>query len=141
MRAAQRPHMGDAPELIDRLHQFVLAALEFSRRIPNTPQARIAGEQFYRACAAAEKHYRAAQRGLASPGSIGKLAVVFEEIDDAVGWLERLRETRIASDSALLAEAEQLRATFGRALTIARRIQKAREQRERRASTARSTLT
>ena len=131
--------MADAPELIDRLRQFVLAALEFSRRIPNTPQARIAGEQFYRACAAAEKHYRAAQRGLTTPASIGKLAIVFEEIDEAVGWLERLRETKIASDPVLLAEAEQLRATVGRALTIARRIQKAREQRL--AAAGRSTAT
>ena len=121
--------MADAPDLIDRLHKFVLAALDFSRRLPNTPQARIAGDQFYRACAAAEKHYRAAQRGPANAGSIGKLAVVFEELDDAVAWLERLRDTRVAGDPGLLAEAEQLRATFGRALTIARRIQKAREQR------------
>jgi hypothetical protein len=130
--------MADAPDLIDRVHQFVLAALDFSRRLPNTPQARIAGEQFYRACAAAEKHYRAAQRAPANAGSIGKLVVVFEELDDAVGWLERLRDAGVGGDPVLLAEAEQLRATFGRALTIARRVQKAREQRERDSQALRS---
>ena len=54
--------------------------------------------------------------------------MVVEEIDEAVGWLEHMRDGQIASDPELLSEAEQLRRIFGRSLGTARRNRKLREQ-------------
>jgi hypothetical protein len=42
------------------------------------------------------------------------LGTVVEEIDEAVRWLEHMRDARIAIDPELLSEAEQLRRILGR---------------------------
>jgi len=54
---------------------------------------------------------------------------VVEEIDEAVRWLEHLRDIRIAIDPELFSEAEQLRRIWGASLGTARRNEKARQQR------------
>ena len=95
--------------------------------IQGASKGRSAGEQFYRASAAVESNYRAAKRGRSTAEFIAKLGVVVEEIDEAVGWLEHMRDARIVSDPALLSEAEQLRKIFGRSLGTARRNQRERE--------------
>jgi four helix bundle protein len=123
--------VGDPPDLIDRSHQFSLAALRFYKRLPKIPAAQIPGGQFYRASTAVEFNYRAAKRGRSTAEFIAKLGVVVEEIDEAVAWLEHMRDGQLAHDAALLSEAEQLRRIFGRSLGTARQNKRARDERRK----------
>jgi hypothetical protein len=74
-------------------------------------------------------NYCAAKRGRSTAEFISKLATVVEEIDEAVRWLEHMRDIRLAVDPDLLSEAEQLRRIWGASVGTARRNEKARQQR------------
>ena len=74
-------------------------------------------------------NYCAAKRGRSTAEFISKLATVVEEINEAVRWLEHMRDIRLAVDPDLLSEAEQLRRIWGASLGTARRNEKARQQR------------
>ena len=113
--------MPKLPDLLERTHQFALASLRFFQSLPKTAQAQISGTQFYRAATSVESNYRAARRGRSTAEFIAKLGTVVEEIDETVVWLEHMRDGKIAADSALLSEAQQLRRIFGRSLGTARR--------------------
>jgi len=123
--------VADIPDLVGRAHEFALAAYRLYEGLQGGSKGRSAGEQFYRASASVESNYRAAKRGRSTAEFIAKLGVVVEEIDEAVGWLEHMRDARIVSDPGLLSEAEQLRKIFGRSLGTARRNHREREQRMR----------
>jgi four helix bundle protein len=84
-------------------------------------ETQVPGRQFYRAATAMAPNYRAAKRGRSRAEFNAKLGTVVEETDEAVGWLEYLRDGKIASDEALLLEAEALRRIFGKSLGTARR--------------------
>jgi hypothetical protein len=74
-------------------------------------------------------NYCAAKRGRSTAEFISKLATVVEEIDEAVRWLEHMRDIRLAVDLDLVSEAEELRRIWGASLGTARRNEKARQQR------------
>ena len=50
-------------------------------------------------------NYRAAKRSRSRAEFNAKLGVVVEEADEAVVWLEYMRDGKIASDEALIQEA------------------------------------
>jgi four helix bundle protein len=77
--------------------------------------------RFYKAATSSWANYRVCQRGRSRAEFIAKLGSVVEETDEAVGWLEFMRDAGIASDGALLAEARELLAIFTACLTTARR--------------------
>jgi four helix bundle protein len=69
-------------------------------------------------------NYRAAGRGRSRPEFIAKLGIVIEETDEAVLWLELLREGEIVTSGQLqplLDEAEQLLRVFVASRRTARR--------------------
>jgi four helix bundle protein len=109
------------PELLDRVFRFSLAARAFYRRLPTAADAQIPGVQFYKAATSSWANYRACQRGRSRAEFIAKLGSVVEEADEAVGWLEFMRDAGIASDPELLAEAMQLSAMFTACLVSARK--------------------
>ena len=115
--------MSPVPELLGRVYSFSLASLRFYRKLPKGPDAQVPGVQFYKAATSSWANYRAAQRGRSRPEFIAKLGVVVEESDEAVGWLEFMRDGEIASDAALLAQARELSAIFTACLTSARQNQ------------------
>ena len=121
--------MPNPHDLVGRVHEFALVALRFYESLPGTKKAQHAGAQFYRASSGVEANYRAAKRGRSTAEFIAKLGVAVEEIDEAVGWLEHMRDGQIASDPALLSEAEQLRRILGKSLGTARRNHRIRQQR------------
>ena len=113
--------MPERSDLLSRVHEFAVAAFKLLERFSNASAGRPAAEQFYRSASSTEANYRAAKRGRSTAEFIAKLGVVVEEIDEAVGWLEHMRDTKIADDPDLLSEAMQLRRIFGRSLGTARR--------------------
>ena len=98
--------MSQPPELVGRAYRFSLAALRFYRKLPKSPEAQVPGVQFYKAATSTWSNYRASQRGRSRAEFIAKLGTAVEESDEAVGWLEFLRDGEIGSDGALLAEGE-----------------------------------
>ena len=111
-------------DLVPRVHDFALAALKFYRGLPKSREAQVPGTQFYRAATAIASNYRAARRGRSRAEFNAKLGTVVEETDEAVGWLEYLRDGKIAFDEPLLVEAHALRRIFGKSLGTARRNSK-----------------
>jgi four helix bundle protein len=119
----------EPPDLIVRARQYAAAAFAFRERFPFPHAASHAAGQFYRASASAAANYCAAKRGRSTAEFIGKLGQVVEEIDEAVRWLEHMRDIKVEIDPVLLSEAEQLRRIWGASLGTARRNEKARKQR------------
>lgn len=112
--------MKQPPELVGRAYLFALSALRFYRKLPRSPEAQVPGVQFYKAATSTWSNYRASQRGRSRAEFIAKLGTAVEESDEAVGWLEFLRDSEIGSDSVLLAEAKEICAMLTASLTIAR---------------------
>jgi four helix bundle protein len=107
------------PELIGRAYRFGLAALRFYRKLPKSPDAQVPGVQFYKAATSTWSNYRASQRGRSRAEFIAKLGIAVEESDEAVGWLEFMRDGEIRSDGELLAEAREICAMLTASLTRA----------------------
>lgn len=108
-------------DMVARVHDFALRALEFYTALPDSPKSQIPGKQFYRAATAMEANYRAAKRGRSRAEFVARLGIVAEEADEAVCWLEHMRDGGIAENAALLSEAQQLRFIFAKSVGTARR--------------------
>ncbi|MEO5739044.1 MAG: four helix bundle protein [Vicinamibacterales bacterium] len=108
------------PELVGRAYRFSLAALRFYRKLPKNPDAQVPGVQFYKAATSTWSNYRASQRGRSRAEFIAKLGIAVEESDEAVGWLEFLRDGEISADNELLSEAKEICAILTASLTSAR---------------------
>jgi four helix bundle protein len=121
--------VAQAPDLIGRAQRYAATAFAFFERFPFSSKGWHAADQFYRASSSATSNYCAAKRGRSPAEFISKLGTVVEEIDEAVRWLEHMRDVKIAIDPELLSEAEQLRRIWGASLGTARRNEKARQDR------------
>jgi four helix bundle protein len=78
------------------------------------------GVQFYKAATSTWSNYRASQRGRSRAEFIAKLGTAVEESDEAVGWLEFMRDGEIRSDAELLEEAKEICAMLTASLHNAR---------------------
>lgn len=121
--------MAEIPDLVGRAQRYAASAFAFYERFAPTSPGSHAAKQFYRASSSATSNYCAAKRGRSRAEFISKLGTVVEEIDEAVRWLEHMRDVKIALDPELFSEAEQLRRIWGASLGTARRNEKARQQR------------
>jgi four helix bundle protein len=121
--------MAEVLDLVGRAQRYAAAAFASYARFPFSSKGWHAADQFYRASSSATANYCAAKRGRSTAEFIAKLGTVVEEIDEAVCWLEHMRDARIALDPELLSEAEQLRKIWGASLGTARRNERQRQQR------------
>jgi four helix bundle protein len=121
--------VAETPDLVGRAQRYAADAFEFYKRFAPSSSGWHAARQFYRASSAATANYCAAKRGRSSAEFISKLGTVVEEIDEAVRWLEHLRDVQIAVDPELFSEAEQLRRIWGASLGTARRNERERRRR------------
>jgi len=121
--------MADAIDLIGRAQKYAAAAFNFYERFSPSSAGHHAVRQFYRASSSATSNYCAAKRGRSPAEFISKLGTTVEEIDEAVRWLEHMRDVKIRIDPDLLSEAEQLRRIWGASLGTARRNEQARQRR------------
>jgi four helix bundle protein len=114
----------DPDALLQRAHRFAVWVTRFCRGLPQTAEGRDFGGQLRRAGTAVSANYRAARRGRSHAAFTAKLAVVAEEADEAVHWLELIRDsgTPAPPDLAdLLGEAYEIRGIFGKAYGTAKR--------------------
>ncbi len=101
--------MIEPPNLVQRAREFAAEAFAFYERFPFPTKGWYPADQFYRASSSSAANYCAAKRGRSTAEFISKLGVVVEEIDEAVRWLEHMKDVKLTVDPALLSEAEELR--------------------------------
>ena len=113
----------DPEKLKKRTKEFAKQVIALGRRLPNTWEARLIGNQLFRAGTSVGANYRAACRARSKADFIAKLGLVLEEADESLYWLEILDETGMTKTelvTPLMAEAKELVAIFVASLNTAK---------------------
>ena len=100
-------------ELRDRTKTFALRVIRLFRSLPYRTDTQVLGKQLLRCGTSVAANYRAACRARSKAEFIARIAIVAEEADEAVLWLELLIESGIIKSEmtvALLNEAKELAA-------------------------------
>ena len=74
----------------DRTRKFALAVVRLVETLPRARSADVLGRQLLRAGTSVGANYRAACRGKSASDVAAKLAIVEEEADEAIYWMELL---------------------------------------------------
>lgn len=93
----------DEKEFKSRTKQIALRVIRLVESLPNSISAQIIGKQVLRSATSIGANYRAACRGKSTADVIHKLAIVEEEADESLYWLELLIESNIISENKLSA--------------------------------------
>jgi four helix bundle protein len=120
--------MADEPmsrqeELRNRTKRFALRIIRLFRSLPRSTEAQVLGKQLLRSGTSVGANYRAAGRSRSKAEFISKMAIVVEEADEAVFWLECLVESGIVKEELLkelMIEANELVAIFAASHRTAR---------------------
>jgi four helix bundle protein len=107
-------------DLLLRTRTYALAVAKFCRKLPATPEAYDAARQLRRAANGTRSNYRAARKGRSRREFEAKLGTAWEEADEAVDWLEYLRDMRISYDPTLYQEGVELAKILAKAVKTAR---------------------
>ena len=84
-----------------RTKDFAKEIINLCRELPNTREGRLIGDQAFRSGTSVAANYRAACRGRSKAEFISKLAIVEEEADETLFWLEILKEMNIYDKAAI----------------------------------------
>ena len=88
-------------EFKDRTKQIALRVIRLVESLPVTHSAQIIGKQLLRSATSVGANYRAACRGKSTADILHKLAIVEEEADESLYWLELLIESEIVTEKKL----------------------------------------
>jgi len=118
--------MENSPQALrQRTKEFAVRIIKLFKALPpGNKAAQIIGTQLLRSGTAVGANYRAAGRARSRAEFVAKLGIVVEEADEAVYWIELLRETDAMKNDRLenlLTEAHELAAIFTAARESARR--------------------
>jgi four helix bundle protein len=98
-------------DLPSRTKQFGLRVIRLIDSLPRKKSATVIANQLLRSATSVGANYRAACRARSRADFIAKLAIVIEEADESLYWLELILEAKLISESqihALIDEANQL---------------------------------
>ena len=112
-----------AQKLQNRTKQFAIQIIQAFSSLPKTEAARIIGRQFLRSDTSVAANYRAVCRARSRAEFISKIAVVVEEADETLFWLDLLVDAGLTQNqavSALRTECAELLKIFSRSLTTAK---------------------
>ncbi len=113
-----------ATKLKQRTKDFAVRIVRLFRSLSHAPDAQTLGKQLLRSGTSVAANYRSACRARSRAEFISRMAVVVEEADETVFWLELLAETGVVSSERtrdLLKEANELVAIFGASLRTSKR--------------------
>jgi len=79
----------------ERTKRFALAVVKLVEALPRMRTAGVLGRQLLRAGTSVGANYRAACRGRSAPDVVAKLAIVEEEADEAIHWMELLADSGV----------------------------------------------
>jgi four helix bundle protein len=98
----------DEREFKERTKRVALRVIKVVEALPPSKVADVLGKQLLRAGTSVGANYRAACRGKSVADVIAKLAIVEEEADESVYWLELLSEAGIIRATRLVELTEAL---------------------------------
>ena len=107
-----------------RTKDFALRIIHLFRSLPETKEAQIIGNQLLRCGTAVGANYRSACHARSRADFISKIAVVTEEADESVFWLELLSDLNVVKRErleGLLQECRELTAIFNASRQTAKR--------------------
>jgi four helix bundle protein len=110
-------------DLRNRTKRFALRIIRLFQHLPRSTEAQVLGKQLLRSGTSVGANYRAAGRARSKAEFISKIAIVVEEADESVFWLECLVESGIVKEELLkdlLVEANELVAIFAASHRTAR---------------------
>jgi four helix bundle protein len=84
-----------------RTRQLALEIIELVESLPRNRAADVIGRQLLRSGTSIGANYRAACRGKSKADVISKLAIVEEEADETIYWMDLLIESKIVQPSRL----------------------------------------
>ena len=85
----------------NRTKQFALSTLRLVEALPQGRTAQVMGTQLFRSASSVGANYRAACRGKSTADLIAKLAIVEEETDESLYWMELLLEGGVVREDRL----------------------------------------
>src|SRR6266481_2020827 len=116
--------LDQARRLQDRTKKFAVRVIKAFTRLPKNEATRTVGRQFPRSGTSLAANYRAACRARSAADFISKIAIVSEETDETLFWLELLAEAELAKKSLvepLMKECQGLLKIFSASLATAKR--------------------
>jgi four helix bundle protein len=114
----------NADHMQKRTKAFALRIIKLSEGLPHTRTAEIIGRQLLRCGTSVGANYRSACRAKSLADFIAKMAIVEEEADEVVYWLDLLVESGLLQQrqiTDLLSEADQIVAMTVASIKTARR--------------------
>ena len=94
-----------------RTKEFAKEIIKLCRKLPDNREGRLIGNQIFRSGTSVAANYRAACRARSKADFISKLAIVEEEADETLFWLELIDEMEIidkTSLDALIQESDEI---------------------------------
>jgi four helix bundle protein len=94
-----------------RTKKLALRVIELVEALPKSRSADVIGRQLLRCGTSIGANYRSACRGKSAADVLAKLAIVEEEADETIYWLELLIETKIVSANdveSLIKESDEI---------------------------------
>ena len=85
-------------QLKKRTKEFAKNIIRLCRNLPTNREGRLIGGQMFRSGTSVAANYRAACRGRSKAEFVSKLAIVEEEADETMFWLELIKELSISKD-------------------------------------------
>ena len=89
--------------LRDRSKDFALRMVRLFSALPKTAEAQLLGEQALRTGTLAAAHFRRVSRARSHAEFLAKLALIEQEFDETLLWLELLMESGLTNASELAA--------------------------------------
>lgn len=89
-------------EFKDYTKQIAIRVFRLVESLPTKFTAQTIGKQLLRSATSVGANYRAACRAKSSADMLHKLAIVEEESDESLYWLELLAETKIVPENKLI---------------------------------------
>jgi four helix bundle protein len=84
-----------------RTKQFAVDVFRFCEKFPDDPQCWVIEKQLMRSASSVGANYRAACRAQSRAAFVAKMAIVEEEADESLFWLEMVEELAHAPPSDL----------------------------------------
>ncbi len=88
-------------EFKNRTKKLALQVITVVKTLPKSPVTEVIGRQLLRSSTSVGANYRSACRGKSAADLIAKLAIVEEEADETLYWMELLVEAGLTSPAQL----------------------------------------
>jgi four helix bundle protein len=110
-----------------RTKEFAKRVIALCRQFPNNREGRLIGDQIFRSATSVAANYRAACRARSRAEFIAKMAIVEEEAEETLFWLEIVDEMEVLSHpdiDPLMKECDELVSIVVSSIKTARKSRK-----------------